>query len=171
MAKKELKEHLSQLNKKQLLSEIMDLYERFKEVKTFYDFSFNPKENKLLQDAKAKVYNEYFPLKRKRARMRRSIAQKLIKHFQTLEMSPDTIVDFMLYNIEIAQLYQSENTINVSSFYKSMYNSYKELVLFAIEKGIVYPFQNRIEQVLQHSKTHNWENYFDMEDIFMLLKK
>ncbi len=175
MAKKDLKEHLSQLTKKQLQAELMDLYDRFKEIKTFYDFSFNPKEDKLLQDAKAKIYQEYFPLRRKRARMRRSVAQKLIKHFITLEMSPDLISDLMLYNIEIAQLYQSENMVNVASFYKSIYNSFKEAVTFIIEKGLdpktnTSQFYDRAEKIVQYSKINNWENYFDMEDVYLMLK-
>ena len=61
----------------------MDLYVRFPTVKAYYDFVFNPKEDKLIQEAKTKISNEYFPLKRKRPKARRSVAQKLIKHFKT----------------------------------------------------------------------------------------
>ena len=58
MAKRELQKHLKELTKSQLIKEVMDLYDRFKEVKTFYDFSFNPQEEKLIDKAKAKIYHE-----------------------------------------------------------------------------------------------------------------
>jgi hypothetical protein len=43
--------------------------------------------------------------------MRRSVAQKYIKHFSTLGVDPFIIADVMLYNIEIAQAFSAENTI------------------------------------------------------------
>ena len=68
MSKRDLKGYLKGLKKAQLEEQIMDLYERFKEVKTFYDFAFNPQEQKILDVAKAKVYKEYFPNTKRRAK-------------------------------------------------------------------------------------------------------
>ncbi|OQX98965.1 MAG: hypothetical protein B6I20_10435, partial [Bacteroidetes bacterium 4572_117] len=62
MSKRELKKYLQGLNKKQLEEQINDLYLWFKEVKTFYDFVFNPKEGQLLEECKFKISKEYFPL-------------------------------------------------------------------------------------------------------------
>jgi len=82
MSKKDLKEYLQQLNKKQLQEQITDLYTRFKDVKEFYDFAFNPQENKLLEECKFKISKEYFPVSGRKAKMRRSVAQKFIRHFK-----------------------------------------------------------------------------------------
>lgn len=78
MSKRDLKKYLSQLSKDQLEEQLVELYEKFKDVKIYYDFAFNPNENKLVQDAKFKIYNEYFPIKGKKPKMRRSVAQKFI---------------------------------------------------------------------------------------------
>ena len=56
MSKRALKTHLSKSPKKALEEQILELYEKFPAVKTYYDFAFNPKEDKLVQDAKAKTY-------------------------------------------------------------------------------------------------------------------
>ena len=61
--------------------QVLDLYTRFKDVKVFYDFAFNPKEDKLLEDAKLRISKEY-NLNVRKAKARRSVAQKLIKHFK-----------------------------------------------------------------------------------------
>ena len=55
MSKRNLKKYLKDLKKAQLEAQILDLYERFKEVKVYYDFAFNPKEEKLLEESKFKI--------------------------------------------------------------------------------------------------------------------
>ena len=126
MSKRDLKKYVSELNKEQLEEQIIDLYEKFQPVKVYYDFVFNPKEESLLQDSKLKISNEYFPIKklgrRSKPKMRRSVAQKLIKHFVVLGVDPFVIADVMLYNIEIAQAYSSDNPIKQELFFKSMFN-------------------------------------------------
>ena len=81
MSKRALIKYLSDLNKAELEEQLLDLYNRFPQVKKYYDFAFNPKEDKMMQEAQAKISNEYFPLKRKRPRARRSVAQKFIRQF------------------------------------------------------------------------------------------
>ncbi|MBT8311327.1 MAG: hypothetical protein KJN91_00615, partial [Eudoraea sp.] len=66
MSKRALKKYLSELPKEALEAQVMDLYERFPSVKKFYDFVFNPREDKLMQEARFRISNEYFPLKRRR---------------------------------------------------------------------------------------------------------
>jgi hypothetical protein len=41
MSKRDLKKYLFDLNKEQLEKQIMELYDKFKEVKIYYDFAFN----------------------------------------------------------------------------------------------------------------------------------
>ena len=54
MSKRALKKYLTELNKEQLEEQVLDLYQRFKEVKSYYNFVFNPKEDKLLEEAKVR---------------------------------------------------------------------------------------------------------------------
>ena len=49
MSKRALKAYLGELTKKQLQEQVLDLYTRFKPVKTYYNFVFNPKEEKYLE--------------------------------------------------------------------------------------------------------------------------
>ena len=147
MSKRDLKKYLSELNKEQLEEQIIELYEKFNPVKVYYNFVFNPKEDALLQECKLKISNEYFPIKklgrRSKPKMRRSVAQKLIKHFIVLGVDPFVIADVMLYNIEIAQTYSGENLIKQELFYKSMFNSFEQAVEFIISNGIYSEFKTR----------------------------
>ncbi|NNK11548.1 MAG: hypothetical protein HKP08_09420, partial [Flavobacteriaceae bacterium] len=127
MSKSALKKYLGELKKRDLELQIMDLYERFPQVKTYYNFVFNPKEDKLMGEAKAKISNEYFPLKRRRARARRSVAQKFIKQYGKLGMDPHLLADLMVFNIETAQRYSASHKVN-EAFYRSMLRSFREAV-------------------------------------------
>ncbi len=167
MSKRDLKKYVSELNKEQLEEQIIDLYEKFQPVKVYYNFVFNPKEESLLQDSKLKISNEYFPIKklgrRSKPKMRRSVAQKLIKHFVVLGVDPFVIADVMLYNIEIAQAYSSENPIKQELFFKSMFNSFEQAVEFIISNGIYAEFKTRIGSIFQETVDQKWINQYEFE--------
>ncbi|MGQ7947740.1 DUF6155 family protein [Flavobacterium sp. WC2509] len=167
MSKRDLKKYLNELNKEQLEEQIIELYEKFSPVKVFYDFVFNPKEETLLQECKLKISHEYFPLqtrsKRKKPKIRRSVAQKYIKHFMLLGVDPFVIVDVMLYNIEIAQTFASENTINQELFYKSMHNSFDQAIKYIISNGIISEFKTRIFSIVEEVKEQKWKNITDFK--------
>ena len=134
MSKRDLKKYISDLTKPQLEEQLLELYDKFKEVNTYYNFVFRPNEKNLVKDAKLKISNEYFPIRGKRPKMRRSVAQKYIKHFITLGVDNYIIADVMLYNIEIAQVFTSEKLVTNELFYKSMLSSFQQVISFLIEK-------------------------------------
>lgn len=162
MSKRDLKKYLTELDKNQLEEQVLELYEKFASVKTYYDFVFNPKEDTLLKESKIKISNEYFPAKTSgrgsKPKLRRSVAQKYIKHFIILGVDSYIIGDVMLYAIEIAQTYSSEHSIKQELFYKSMLNSFEQAVSFMISNGILDEFKSRIVGISNESLTQNWLN-------------
>ena len=160
MSKKLLQKHLVELQKEHLEIMVLDLYDKFPEVKTYFNFVFNPNENKLLEQARIKVANEFFPLKRKRPKARRSVAQKYIKHFKTLGMSPELIAEFMWYNIGLMHTFCEEKPQRLP-FLKSFCNFYKEALQFASYHQIIPLYKTQILAVYTASK--DWENAYDFE--------
>ena len=165
MSKRELKKYVNGLNKEQLEEQIFELYHKFSDVKVYYDFVFNPNEDKLLREAKFKISNEYFPIKVKKPKMRRSIAQKIIKHYLTLGVDSFLIADVMLYTIEVAQTFSSEKTIKQELFFKSMLTSFQQAVSFLIENGILNEFKNRVEAIKEEVIQQNWINAYEFNAI------
>ena len=162
MSKRDLKKYLAELNKQQLEEQILELYEKFPSVKTFYDFVFNPKEDTLLKECKIKISNEYYPQrtsgKPRRPKMRRSVAQKYIKHFILLGVDPFIIGDVMLYSIEIAQTFSAERLVKPESFFKSMLSSFEQAIKFMIANGILEEFKSRIISISDETRQQNWFN-------------
>jgi hypothetical protein len=165
MSKRNLKKYVSELNKEQLEEQILELYDKFKEVKVYYDFVFNPKETNLVKEAKIKITNEYYPVRGKKPKMRRSTAQKFIKHFILLGVDCFLIADIMLYNIEIAQTLSSEKEIKQEVFYKSMLNSFQQVISFIMEKGIIDDFISRVVAVQEETNIQDWFNKQEFNNI------
>lgn len=158
MSKRDLKKYLQQLDKNQIEEQLLELYDKFPEVKTYYNFVFNPREDKLVQEAKAKMSNEYFPIKSKRPRLRRSVAHKYIKHFLTLGLEPHHLADVMLFNIETALKYSAKRDIRYESFYKSMLTSFRQAVDFIMVSGIISEYKSRLESIAAETKRQKWIN-------------
>jgi hypothetical protein len=165
MSKRDLKKYLDSLNKEQIMDQFMEMYDKFKDVKTYYDFVFNPKEEKLVGEAKSKISNEYFPIKTKRAKLRRSTAQKYIKHFIMLGVDPFIVADIILFNIETAMKYSAKREMRYSSFYKSIAKSFEQGVSYVIANAITADFKDRIENIVTEAKRQRWENAEDFKNI------
>ena len=161
MSKRELKKYVNQLSKEQLEEQILEMYDKFLPVKTYYNFVFNPDEAKLIREAKFKISSEFFPVGKKRPKMRRSISQKYIKHFMSLGVDSYLIADLMLYSIEIAQTLFAERTITQQAFFKGMLSSFQQAIRFMIDKGILFEFIPRVEAIKERTIQQAWQNQFE----------
>ena len=160
MSKRAFKKYIKELSKEDLEEQIMDLYNRFEDVKTYYNFVFNPNEEKLVQDAKFKIGKEYFPPNNRRPKKRRSVAHKIIKHYLKLGMEPHALADVMFYNVEIAQTFSEEQEYITEAFEKSIFKSFEQAVLYIAEYGVISEFEKRIQKIARFSHDHKWTNSY-----------
>jgi len=165
MSKRELRKYLKELTKDQLEEQIMDVYNRFKDVKEYYDFAFNPRENQLIEQCRFQISKEYYPVGSRKAKLRRSVAQKWIKKLIILDADVSLLADVMLFNIEIAQSFSGEHIIRQESFYTSLYKSFDEALRFVSEKGILTEFRGRIEKIANDTCEQQWPNRKAFEDL------
>ena len=123
MSKRALVKYLQSLKKDELETQVLELYDKFMPVRTYYNFVFNPKEDKLIDEAKQKVLKEYFPQTKRKPKARRSVAQKAIKHFSTLEIDPSLLADFMLFNIETAMRFNARKEVRQEAEVQNWFNA------------------------------------------------
>jgi hypothetical protein len=168
MSKRDLKKYLGEMTKEQVSEQIIELYEKFADVKTYYDFVFNPKEDKLVQAAKLKISNEYFPTKAKRPKLRRSTAQKIIKQFLVLGVDPNAVADVMLYTIETAIKYSARREMKYASFYKSIQTAFEQAVKYIQSNLIMNEFHDRVTAIFNEVKRQRWENLYEFERVLEL---
>jgi len=165
MSKRELRKYLKELTKEQLEDQIVDVYNRFKDVKEYYDFAFNPRENELIEQCRFQISKEYYPVTSRKAKLRRSVAQKWIKKLMLLDADASLLADVMLFNIEIAQTFSGEHIIRQESFFTSMYKSFEDSLRFFSEKGILIEFKGRIEKIAGDAWDQQWPNRQAFEDL------
>jgi len=166
MSKRTLKKYLASLPKEELEEQMAALYDKFTDVKAYYNFIFNPKEDKLEQEAKQKISNEYFPLKTKKAKLRRSTAQKYIKRFLLLGVDPFVITEVMLYNIETAMRYSARRDLKYKSFYTSMLSSYRQAADYARLNGLTSDYKIRFDDIKNEAMKQRWEVAHGFEDVY-----
>lgn len=157
MSKRALKKYVSELDREALAEQLMDLYDRFAEVKTYYDFVFNPKEEELLREAKARIKREYTPRGKRRPKARRSVAQKFIRHYKTLGMDPQLLADLMAFNLETALRYEQGRNCP-EAFYRSMLNSCREWAAFLVHHGLWGEYEARFSAFVDAVETAPWPN-------------
>lgn len=165
MSKRELRKYLKELTKEQLEDQIIDLYNRFRNVKEYYDFAFNPDEGKLVEQCRFQISKEYYPVNSRKAKLRRSVAQKWIKKLISLDAEPSLLANIMFFNIEIAQTFSGEHFVRQESFYTSFYKSFDEALRFVSEKGILLEFSGRIEKIANDAVNQQWPNRRAFEDL------
>ncbi len=141
------------------------LYDKFKPVKVYFDFVFAPQTQKMIDSAKVKIEAEYFPKTLKRAKLRRTVANNFIKHFISLEMAPDRIIELMIYNIKIQLNYSKKRHIRHENYYKGTYSNFVQLLKFAIQHGFYADIDPDIKQILQDVVNQNWPNADNFKDI------
>ena len=165
MSKRAFKKYIKSLEKEDLEEQIMDLYNRFDDVRVFYNFVFNPNEEKLVKEAKFKISKEYFPPNNRKPKKRRSVAHKLIKHYLKLEMEPHALADVMFYNIEIAQTFSNDKDNLTEAFQKSILKSYEQAAEYVIANRISSDFGIRINKITEEAEAQNWTNAYQFDRI------
>ena len=158
MSKRALVKYLQTLKKDELETQVLELYDKFLPIRTYYSFVFNPKEDKLIEEAKKKVIKEYFPQTKRKAKARRSVAQKAIKHFSTLELDPSLLADFMLFNIETTMRFNARKEVRQEAFFKSVYNSFVEASEFVLRNGLKGIYWERLNKILDEAERQRWFN-------------
>jgi hypothetical protein len=158
MSRIQLKKYVKSLKKAELEEQLMDLYDRFSQVKTYYDFGFNPREDKLVDECKQKIYKEYFPEGKRRPKARRSVAQKYIKHFQALGLDPVLLAEVMCFNLEIAQRFAAEKPPRQAAFYKSMHVSFNEFIAHCTYHGLLPEMRPRMVRLAETAVELGWHN-------------
>jgi urate oxidase len=71
-------------------------------------------------------------------------------------MAPNLIADVMLFNLEVAQSFSHERNVP-DTFYKSMLNSFTQLIQHVSIFEILPEFKDRIIKVYQATLDQKWE--------------
>jgi AICAR transformylase/IMP cyclohydrolase PurH len=150
MSKTALKKELSNLSKEQLVEQILDLYDKNKSVKEFYNFYLNPRNEKDLAAKYKKIIRKEFNVENPmRGTEKFSVAKRAVSDFKDLQPSPEALADVMLYLPESAcELTYCYGDFS-EQFYNAAYNNFKAALEFMYKHNLLDKFKLRAEQCVK----------------------
>ena len=167
MSKAALKKELNNLTKEQLVEQILDLYDKNKAVKEFYNFYLNPRNEKELVEKYKKLIRKEFNVERpERSSEKFSVAKKAISDFKNLQPTAEALADVMLYLPESAcELTYCYGDFS-EQFYDSAYNNYKAALEFMAKNKTLDVFRARAEQCVEWASPCGYGFADDIAGVF-----
>ncbi|UCZ54000.1 DUF6155 family protein [Bacillus shivajii] len=164
----ELKKELKELDKKELIKLITELYKLNKDVKQFVSLKYNREElvNELYEEAKVKIENEFFP-ERSMPKLRLKEAKNAINRFKKLTEDEFKTLDLMLFYVENGVEFTVSFGDIDENFYGSMVNMYDHVVDKCIDNENYYQtFAKRLEDVVEDTGGVGWGFHDALTDIY-----
>ena len=150
MSKAALKKELQKFIKEHLIEHILDLYDKNKSVKEFYDFHLHPVNEKDLAKKYKKIIRKEFDVgSPQRAGLKFSVAKRAISDFKDLQPSPDTLADVMLFLPECACEFTFNYGDMTEQFYNAAYNNFAAALKFIAKYGLLESFELRAKQCVK----------------------
>ena len=149
-----LKKYLQQFSKEQLIAQILELNTKYKEVKTYYDFSVNPYSTKAKEEAKKIIGKCIYPNINYNLNLRE--ARKAITGFKKLSPLENDIIDVMLFYVECGVNYtQVFGDIN-ESFYNSFAGMFYDACLLVQKHKLETEFKARCFKIVSQTDGMGW---------------
>lgn len=167
MSKPKLKKELQQLTKKQLIEQILDLYDKNKAVKEVYDFYLNPRnEKELAEKYKKQIRKEFNVENPMRSTEKFSVAKRAIADFKGLQPSPEALADVMLYLPESACELTFSFGDYSEQFYNSAVNNYATALEFIHKNNLLDEFKVRAKQCVKWASVCGYGFADEIAEIF-----
>ena len=138
----ELKKHLAELTKKELINEISFIFKMDSFSNDYLSSKFSQgSEHSLLEKYKQQVKNEFYP-ERGEPKLRLSIAKKAVSEFKKLSKSQSDISDIMVFYVENGVEFTCDYGDIDEKFYSSMESMFENALKF-IQKQTRYFFSRK----------------------------
>lgn len=147
----ELKRHLKQSSKDELIDDIVKLYSKVESVKDYYQTKLFPQsEGQVVEKYKAIVRNEFFPV-RGFGKLRLSEARKAISDYKNICQSEESLVDLMLFYVEMGVKFISTYGDIKESFYSSGESMYEKAVELIVKNEMQEMYEGRCRRIVKEA--------------------
>lgn len=117
MSKIQVKKLLNSMDKADIVSLVLDMYDTKKEIKEFLEYYVNPNEKEKFEKYKLIIEKEY-SLTALNPKTRLSVAKKAISDFSKLSPSPELEAELMIFLVECGcELTYTYGDMSESFFY------------------------------------------------------
>lgn len=165
LTKKALLKHLNKSDKEDIIQEIVTLFDKFKNVKEFYQAELSDEANPALEKYKKKIAEAYAKPNPKEKTTNANL-NRAIKEFKQISIYDRELVDLMLYRVECGLSAIKKNNKRTPTFYNCIATTFEDAMKLIIADGGLNDFQKRIDKVLDNAEAGKNEFRERMADIY-----
>jgi hypothetical protein len=163
--KRELTKYLNSLDEKGLKKEVKILYDKFDQVKQYYDLELGNSRMRILNEYKEKIKEEYFP-KRGYGRASNRESKKVISEFKKISIQQKDVIELLLYRIEMMVKFTAEYGDIDEPFYNSLENGFKEACKLVEREKLKQYYRNYCQELVSRTADFGWGVSYNMKDIY-----
>lgn len=166
MSKAKLRSLLLSLEKKQIISIVLELYSTSKEAKGYLDYFVEPNEQEKVKEYKAIIEKEFYPRGKKEPQIRFSVCRKAISDYKKLSPSAQSLADLMLFYMETACMFTYDFGDMWEQYYTSVEKNFDKTLAFIADHDLIEAFLPRIEQCLVWAEDCGWGFSDTLDDLY-----
>jgi len=159
-----LKKYLQQFTKEQLIEQIIELEKKYKDVKTYYEFSLNPGSGLQAEKVKKAIHKLFNSPQGYDPKLRE--ARKEVTGFKKLSPPEESLADIMLYYVECGV----EFTLNYGDINEPFYNSvagmFRDACEFISKNGLKAQFKSRCQKVMDNTSDMGWGFHDELSEYY-----
>ncbi len=160
LTKRALLEHLHQSDKEMLVEEILHLFNKFSNVKEFYQAELSSEGTPLLERYKKKIAEAYAAANPKDRSTNKNI-DTLLRDFRKVSVHSEELIDLLLYRAECGLEAAKRNPLRPRAFYNCLLRSFSEALKQIRSIDSDEQYRKRIQGILKNSEGAK----FGMEDL------
>lgn len=165
MSKIQVKKLLNSMDKADIVSLVLDMYDTKKEIKEFLEYYVNPNEKEKFEKYKLIIEKEY-SLTALNPKTRLSVAKKAISDFSKLSPSPELEAELMIFLVECGcELTYTYGDMS-ESFYISMATNFDRALKFMHKNNLLGKFRPNVDRCLKWASHCGYGFEDDLNDVF-----
>jgi hypothetical protein len=147
----DLKRNLAQKSKEELVQEISILYQRFPQVKDYYQIQASA-EDEVVQKYKNLIIEEFTEGKRRAfPKARLAAGKKAVSDFRKLTSNPELIIDVMLTYVETVSSFNSNFSPDTEEYYTSPEDMFEKALAMMKEDNLLSKFKTRAQKIVRNA--------------------
>ncbi|HTB05503.1 MAG TPA: DUF6155 family protein [Bacteroidia bacterium] len=165
LTKKALLKHLQKSDKEDIINEVVTLFDKFKNVKEFYNAELSGEENPLLDKYKKKISLAY-SLPNPKERSTNINLNRLINEFKKVSIYERELADLMLHRVECGIEAYTRRPRRTATFYNCIVSTFEDAIKLIVSGDYLDEFNPRINEIINNSQEGKYAARERMADIF-----
>ena len=163
--KREFTKYIKSLDKEALYKELQKLYSKIPEVKKYYEMELSPNTQKIVEQYKKKLKNEYFP-SRGYGKARSGASRKIVTDFKKISVHNADLIDLWLYRTEMMVEFTMAYGDIDEAFYNSLASGFDAACILIQKNKLEKQYHIYCQEIMRSLADIGWGVYDDLDDIY-----